>query len=192
MPVHQNTMRYYRQPSRFTSAIVRLAWVIALVTLLVSPRTLMAQAAPAEQAPAASEQTDAEPAADEEFFGEAHRRRIYEQSQLSTTRAVLYNLALPGLGNVYAEQYFYAGIAFTLMVFTLVFEGYGLVTEQPQFLWMGGATALVAYSGSIATSIFGVRDYNRELREGLKLDDSVAQGPWGLPKARTIDFAFRF
>jgi hypothetical protein len=176
--------------------------------LVLPPQITMAQQAPAAQVdttrqPSAQQQSaegaeEAAPEAqqadedDEEFFGEAHRRRMYEQSSLSATTAVLYNLALPGLGNLYAEQYFYGGIAFTLMVFTLVFEGYGLVTNQSEFLWIGAGTALIAYSGSIATSVVGVREYNRKLREGLKLETVSESGPWQLPKARTIDVGFRF
>ncbi len=191
MRVHQNPPRYYRQPSLFTSVLVRFGWMLALATLVLSPRVLMAQDAPAAQPETAEESPDSGQEQEREFFGEAHRREIYEQSALSTTTATLYNLALPGLGNIYAEQYFYAGIAFTLMVFTLVFEGYGLVTNQSEFLWIGGGTALIAYTGSIATSIYGVHDYNRKLREGLKLEE-VSAGPWGLPKARVVNLGFRF
>lgn len=165
--------------------------------LVLPPQAVSAQSAPAQQTQQPqqtqqSEQATEQDDKDEEFFGETHRRQIYEQSSLSTTTAVLYNLALPGLGNLYTEQYFYAGIAFTLMVFTLVFEGYGLFTDQSEFLWFGAGTALVAYSGSIATSIAGVNEYNRKLREGLKLETVSESGPWQLPKVSTIDVGFRF
>jgi hypothetical protein len=170
-----------------------------LLPSMLSPQVVFAQTAPDPQtettAPAEQDspnQAAAQPDDGEEFFGDSHRRRIYEQSQLSTTRATLYNLALPGLGNVYAEQYFYGGIAFSLMVFTLVFVGYGFSTEQPQFLWFGATTAAVAYTGSIATSIYGVHDYNEELRQGLKLDGAFAAGPWQLPRTRTLDLTIRF
>ncbi|QDG51209.1 hypothetical protein FIV42_10795 [Persicimonas caeni] len=203
MRVHQNQPRYYRQPSSLTAFVTRLGWIFAVAMLVLPPQITMAQQAPAAQVDTTQQQSaegaeEAAPEAqqadedDEEFFGEAHRRRMYEQSSLSTTTAVLYNLALPGLGNLYAEQYFYGGIAFTLMVFTLVFEGYGLVTNQSEFLWIGAGTALIAYSGSIATSVVGVREYNRKLREGLKLETVSESGPWQLPKARTIDVGFRF
>lgn len=194
MRVHQNRSRYYRAPSLLTRILVYISWLLAVVILVLPPRALTAQSAP-DKSTEPTRQTQSEPEGDdkdEAFFGEAHRRRMYEESSLSTTTATLYNLALPGLGNLYAEQYFYAGIAFTLMVFTLVFEGYGLFTSQSEFVWIGAGTALIAYTGSIATSIYGVNEYNRKLREGLKLETVSQCAPWDLPKARTLNVGFRF
>jgi hypothetical protein len=190
MGLHHNYSEDHCRPSPLMRLVVQLALTLVVGMLALSPRVLVAQTAPAPQTPVA--QAD-QPADDgEEFFGQSHRQQIYEQSKLSTTSAVLYNLAVPGLGNVYAEQYFYGGIAFSLMVFTLVFVGYGLVTDQSQFLWFGATTAGVAYTGSIATSIYGVRDYNEKLRQGLKLEGAFAEGPFELPRARTVNVAFSF
>jgi hypothetical protein len=197
MRLHQNISKDHCRPSGAARLLGQflVQWTLALVVsaLVLSPHTLVAQTAPAPQTQApASSQDSAQEDADDEFFGAEHRRQIYEQSKLSTTTAVLYNLAVPGLGNIYAEQYFYGGIAFSLMVFTLVFVGYGFATDQSEFLWIGGGTAAIAYTGSIATSISGVRDYNEKLRQGLKLEGAFSGGPWGLPQARTVDLSFRF
>lgn len=185
--LHHNAGSYQRRALSSALRDYALHAIVALLlaALVLSPRLLMAQDAPAQQ-------TQTQTSEQDEFFGEAHRRRIYEESKLSSTRATLYNLALPGMGNVYAEQYFYGGIAFSLMVFTGVFVGYGLVTDQSQFLWLGAMSAGVAYAGSIATSLHGVREYNSQLRQGLKLDDGASLGPWDMPKARVVGVSWRF
>jgi hypothetical protein len=168
-----------------------LALAIGLLAM-AAPDTSMAQQPPQEQteAEAAGGEPEADPS--DAFFGDSHRQTLYDQSKLSVSTAVLYNLALPGLGNAYADQYFYAGIAFSLMVFTGVFVGYGLYTDQSQFLWMGAGTAAVTYSASILTSIQGVHDYNRKLRQGLKLDGAFSAGPYDAPAARTFGVSIRF
>lgn len=152
-----------------------LSGIVCVASLVVGPRTVLAQQAGEE--PAAVEidteleddETEADEADDQEFFGDSHRRRLYEESRLSSTRAVLYNLALPGVGNVYAEQYLYAGVAFSLMAFAGLFVGYGLYTDQSRFVHMGLGTAGFAYGGSIVTSLLGVREYNEELRGNLNV-----------------------
>ncbi len=187
MGLHHNARSYQRRalPDALQACALHAVVALVLAAMVLSPRLLIAQDSPAGQ-------TQAQTSEQDEFFGEAHRRRIYEESKLSSTRATLYNLALPGMGNVYTEQYFYGGIAFTLMVFTGVFVGYGLVTDQSQFLWLGATTAGVAYAGSIATSLHGVREYNTQLRQGLKLDDGASLGPWDVPKARVVGVSWRF
>ena len=165
MRVPQNAPKHHR------SALGRLGWIAALVlcAALAAPAPLFAQDEPAAQATESTEASapSSEQPADGQLFNEAHRKQIYRRSRLSTTTAVLYNLALPGLGNVYAEQYFMAGLAFSLMVFAGVFVSYGLVTRQSEMLWIGAGTAGIAYPTSIITSVVGVRDYNAELRQGL-------------------------
>jgi hypothetical protein len=131
----------------------------------------------------------------DDYFGRSHRERMYRQSKLSSTRALLYTLALPGLGNVYAEQYFLAGLAFSLMAFTAMFVLYGVSTQQPQFVHMGLITAGVAYSGGAVSSYLGVKKYNRRLRDSFNLDDTRSArptSPFELPRARTVDVTIRF
>lgn len=190
-----------------------LVWVLVVGCFLlgsaVGPRVASAQESSAQQATdakhAAPSNPSIEPAnaaatshaprsGDPKFFSREHRQKIYEESRLSVAGAVGRNLLLPGLGNVYAEQYFYAGIAFSLMVFAASFVSYGLVTDQSEFLWTGAATAGVAYVGSIGTSIIGVRKYNLERREGLKVEaiGSAEATPFGPTWSPSVNVGWRF
>lgn len=166
---------------------------LLVISLLFAPTVAAAQ----DHAPTPA--ANAQPAAtnysgDQAFFSLEHRQQLYEESRLSKTDATLKNLLLPGLGNIYTEQYFYAGIALSFMVFTLSFIGYGLVTDQSEFLWFGAATAGLAYGGSIATSIVGVDQYNRRLRQGLKIDAAKTQQTSPLDPAplNTAQLTWRF
>lgn len=142
-----------------------------LAALAVGPRTVLAQQQSAEQRKSGADQAsdEAVDSDDDAFFGDSHRQRIYEESRLSRTRAVAYNLVLPGLGNIYAEQYLYAGLAMSLMAFATLFAGYGLYTDQSQYVWTGAGTAGAAYLGSIVTSLLGVHAYNEELQGNLNV-----------------------
>lgn len=194
MRVHQKASRNHRAPLFYG-----LIWVVVVVCLVLAPQLAMAQqAAPSGGtgqdglAPnAATNEPSSSNSQQDHPFSEANRRRMYESSRLSTSGAVLRNLAFPGLGNIYADQYFYAGIAFSFMVFTGVFVGYGLATDQSEFLWLGAGTAGIAYGGSIVTSIFGVQEYNAKLRQGLKLEEADAT-PWSIPRAPTVRLGWTF
>lgn len=146
---------------------------------------------PAARADASGDASTSE----EEFFGQSHRERMYKESKLSTTNALLYTLAFPGVGNIYAEQYFLAGLAFSLMAFTTMFVLYGITTSQPQFVHMGLVTGGVAYVGGGVSSFFGVKRYNKRLREGFNLDAASThqrRTPFDLPRVRTIGVTIRF
>lgn len=177
MRLHQNPALFYRTARRSGSGRALLATALA-AGLLAAPSSARAQQAtlpaqaPADRGTALDAPT---PTADDPwFFGADHRQQLYEQSRLTPSQAVLRNLLFPGLGNIYTEQYFYAGLAMSLMAFAASFASYGLVTDQPEFLWTGAATAGIAYAGSIATSIYGVHDYNERLAMGLKLTATAA------------------
>lgn len=130
---------------------------------------------------------------DEEYFGLAHRERMYEEAKLSTSNALLYTLALPGIGNIYAEQYLLAGLAFSFMAFTIMFVTYGLTTQQPQFVHMGFVTGGTAYVGGAITSVIGVKRYNARLRESFNFDErSERAAPFDMPRARTVNVTIRF
>ena len=183
--------------SGYRLKVVQLASALAvLVCVVVSPLVASAQdsGSGAESDVAASKTTesDDETSQSGDFFDKQHRREMYEKSKLSTGKALLYNLAFPGLGNVYAEQYFLGGLAFSLMAFTIMFVTYGLTTQQPQFLYIGLGTASVAYSGSMISSYFGVQRYNRRLREGYKLGMTQRTTPFDLPRARTVGVTIKF
>lgn len=120
------------------------------------------------------------------FMSDAHRQEIYEANRKRGGRAVLLTLAFPGLGNIYAEQFVIAGLAFVAMTFATVFVSYGLVTKQHGIAVTGLIVAGGAYGGGIATSIAGVNRFNRLLREGLKIEQARAAPAFG----PTLSFRF--
>lgn len=105
-----------------------------------------------------------------EFFGEEHRKSIYEASRKTHTSATLWTLVFPGFGNIYAEDYLTGGIVGMLMVFSATIFAYGLLTDQSDILLAGGLGAAGAYVGGGVTANFAVYDYNQELRRGLKVE----------------------
>lgn len=107
-----------------------------------------------------------------------HRQKIYDESKKSHSKAALLTLAFPGLGNIYAEQYLLAGMAIVFMVFAATFVGYGISTKQNGIIVLGGVTAGIAYGGGIGTSLHGVSVYNRQLREGLKVEQASVAPAW--------------
>lgn len=131
---------------------------VLTVAIVLAPMTAQAQT------------TDA----DAYFMSDEHRQKIYDQARKKPARAVLYNLALPGVGNFYAEQYVLGGIAIVLTAFAGTFIAYGLSTKQSDVTVLGGVVAGVAYGGSIATSLIGISTYNAKLRQGLKVDRASA------------------
>lgn len=111
------------------------------------------------------------------FMDLTQRRELYEVQKKSHLKAAGLSLLVPGLGNVYTEQYFIAAIAMSLGVFALVFAGYALTTDQPEFFIWSAVTAGVAYGTGITTSLFGVTAYNRDLRIRLKVPEKYAGMP---------------
>ncbi|RAL22113.1 hypothetical protein DL240_09670 [Lujinxingia litoralis] len=138
-----------------------------------------AQLAAGEAAePGAPEPAAAADAPRSTFFNADHRRRIYEESKLSHTRAALYTLLLPGLGNFYVEQYALGTVALSLMVFGGLFIGYGLLLDRGDLIGLGAGVAGVAYGGGLLTSYQGVRRYNLQLQQSLQLERAAGPGPW--------------
>lgn len=146
-----------------------LALAIVASTML-SPLAVVAQTTPTQQTGAA--------AYDEYFMSPEHRQKIYEENRKKPATAVGYTLLLPGLGNIYAEQYLLAGVGFVLMVFAGTLVGYGLSTKQPKIIVIGAITAGSAYGVGATTSLIGVSDYNRKLRQGLKVEHSDVREVW--------------
>ncbi|TXD37396.1 hypothetical protein FRC96_08245 [Lujinxingia vulgaris] len=140
--------------------------------VVASPAGVNEQAAPSES----TEST---------FFDADHRRRIYEQGRLSHTRAALYSLLLPGLGNFYVEQYMLGTVAMSLTVFAAIFLAYGISLSRSDLVGLGAGVAGLAYGGGLITSYQGVRRYNLQLQQSLQLDRAAAHIPsaprtWGL------------
>ena len=158
---------------RAQAAQVAVAFMLALACSL-APLRVVAQTPAAQQSPS----TQIDGAYDEYFMSDEHRQKIYDANRKRVGKAVLYNCLLPGLGNIYAEQYLLAGLAFVFVAFSATFIGYGLANEQSNVVAVGGVTALIAYGGSIGTSIYGVSNHNRELRQGLKIGQTDVREVW--------------
>lgn len=141
--------------------------------VVAAPATSPAQQRP-DPAPAPS-QTSGQTSGQGELFSAAARRGYYEQSKLSTSRALLYS-ALPGMGNYYAQDYFTGTIWMAAFGFGALFLGYGLGTDQAAERWIGLGLIGGAYAGALLTTPGSVEDYNRDLRvqyglerEGVRL-----------------------
>lgn len=159
-----------------------------------TPAMVVAQGAEpvvAEAAP--DQQPTAEPdeSSEDYFMSDAHRQRIYEQKRKKAGKAVLLSLALPGLGNIYAEQYLVGGLAFIFLAFTGVFLAYGLATQQPRVLGTGIILGVGTYTVSLGTSLLGVKRYNRLLRQGLKVEE-MSVGVRPVPGGWGTVLTFRF
>ena len=110
------------------------------------------------------------------LFDADHRREIYEESRLQRRRAVLYSLALPGLGNFYAEQYALGTLFMSTLVFSGMFLGFGLVNNHPDLITLGLVTTGLTYAGAGVTSYLGVQRYNAQLRRNLHLNSYLSRG----------------
>lgn len=175
--------------SRGKTIEMLLSVVLALCCALTAP-VVVAQTPPPQQSEEQTAQESApqatplaEPTATPSPYGDyfmsaKHRQKIYEQNRLRPSKAILYSALLPGLGNIYAEQYLLAGLAITLTVFAATFLGYGLSSGQSNIIVLGAVTAGLAYGGGMATSLLGVSNHNRKLRQGLKVGDAEVREVW--------------
>lgn len=121
------------------------------------------------------------------LFGPAHRRELYEANRLQHRRALLYSLALPGLGNFYAEQYALGVVALSGVAFMAMFLGYGFVNSNPEVIRLGIITGALTYLGSGAFAAYGVSQYNEGLRRSLHLE---ASSPPALTPGLTLGWTF--
>jgi len=150
---------------------------------------------PSSERRAAADRGPADPPEGDDYFGDAHRRKLYEQAKLDYSKAALWSALFPGLGNFYAEQYFIGGLNASLMGFTAVLLPYGFVTDQMGFVWTGLGIAGTAYVSGFATSFIGVENYNRRLRRGLRLSQPAERRRVSPPRTRAttgISIGFRF
>ena len=108
------------------------------------------------------------------FMNDAHRKEIYDQRKLSLGAAIGYSFLLPGLGNIYAEQYFVGALLMSAMVFATVFATYAFSTDQPEFYIGAGLLAGGSYVVAPITASIAVDDFNKNLRRGLKVSASVS------------------
>ena len=149
---------------------------------------------PVEPAPehvAESEETSEDKAAANDF-GAAHRRRLYEASRLDGRRAVLYSLALPGVGNFYAGQPAIGTVALVSMVFTGMFIAFGLRNNHPDLVRIGIFTGTATYTGAAITSYLGVRTYNDRLRRSLHVDDPRTRAEFSPSPGPFIGWSWSF
>jgi hypothetical protein len=96
---------------------------------------------------------------------------MYEQSRLHESTAILWTLAFPGLGNIYAQDYLTGAILGMVMVFGTTILIYGVTTDQSDIIGIGGFGCGAAYLTGGITSVLSVRDFNQELRRGLKVQN---------------------
>lgn len=177
-------------------------WVALLVGVLVAlgSESAVGQSAMGESRQESSRQTEPDAAEKnsgrpEDYFGNAHRRQLYEESKLEYSRAALWTALLPGLGNFYAEQYLIGGLNASLVGFTALLVPYGLVTDQLSFVWTGIGITGTAYVSGFTTSLIGVRNYNRRLRRSLDVPEEPRAGAVPRNSARAapgISIGFRF
>jgi len=120
-----------------------------------------------------------EQSADSNRFSHEHRRELYRQSRLSPWAAAGWTMLLPGLGNLYAEQYLLAGLGFVSVTFSGSFLAYGYAIDNLALRVLGFSFAAIAYGGGLGTSIAGVHRYNRQRRQSLGLDDQRAHFRFG-------------
>ncbi len=171
---------------------------LPLAILIVSAGLLFSLPAAADQADggdAPQEVTPDEAAQlqqERRLFDDQHRREMYETSRLQRRRAVLYSLALPGLGNFYAEQYALGTIALMSLTFSGIFIGYGLVNNQSQIFRLGLATTAFTYAGAATSSYLGVKQYNARLRRNLHLDSTWQAQPLTNERTWTVGWTWRF
>lgn len=194
-----------------TSLLAAVACAFSLLALLTHPSVAFAQQPHAAEADpkASSTDTSTPPPPDQRpsqstpdddelrtdhgdlFFSRSHRERMYLEARKSPSRALLYSLAAPGLGNIYAEQYFFAGITISLMAFTATFIAYGASTRQPAFIHYGLATGATAYTGGAISSYIGAVRFNQRLRANFNL--TSASPPHFPPSTpTTLGWTFRF
>lgn len=106
-----------------------------------------------------------------EVFSQEHRHEIYDAKKKSHTAAAVYSFVFPGFGNFYAEQYFLGGVNAMVGIFGLTFLTYGLVSDQSEFLWLSAGFLTISYLEGLAFALYGVSDYNTELRRGLRINE---------------------
>lgn len=139
----------------------------ALVCVLAAPARAQSPPQPAPVTPApTSAPTPAptpSPDAQEGLFSPEARRTYYEQSKLSTSRALAYS-ALPGLGHYYADDPFTGTVWIAAFGFGVMILSYGLATDQSTETWIGAGLIGGAYAGALITAPWSVEAYNRDLR----------------------------
>jgi hypothetical protein len=119
-------------------------------------------------------------------FDLADREGIYDEGKLSYGASIGYNLILPGLGNLYVDQFFTAGAVLGALMFSGILIGYGATNDQDRYTRAGLGVAAVAYSSSITMGLWGVSQYNRDLRSSLKIYEFAPIPPTGLSLTLTF------
>lgn len=122
-----------------------------------------------------------------DFFTVDHRWEIYDKTKKSSGTAVLCTLAFPGVGNLYAEQYFVGAAFVAVGVFSLIFVTFGLTTNQDDLIVFGAVTGGSAYIASGITAALGAQSHNEQLRRALALPEERAALE---SRGVTLTFAF--
>jgi hypothetical protein len=164
-PAHILSRPHSPPRSPLRAALLAIALLAALV-----PRTAAAQQASSPQDP----------------FSDAQRQSFYDQSARSHAAALGYSLALPGLGNIYADQPFTGALLMTIFGMSAVTLAFGLINDHDEVVWTGSILLGATYTAGAITSYFGVRDYNHQLRIRYRL----AQQPAPVPTIPLIAWEF--
>ena len=160
----------------------RVGYAIALLVMVMmaTPVDAMAQEDAGEQAPMA-------------YVGgpSAERRlELYEEAKLDRKKAMLYSLALPGLGNFHADKLF-RGAAWMGVFGMSVFSGLaGWRTSDNRLVILGITGGVVCYGGSLVTTYYDVNAYNERLRSRYKVSEPNEEG--ALERSFGIGYTWRF
>ncbi len=160
-----------------------------IVPLLLALFILWPASSAMADEPNAAEATVEQGASEQpQAFSPQHRQQIYEDSKLSTTRAVLYSAALPGIGNFYANQPAFGVISLMALSFSAAFIGFALANDNDDAGRIGVVIAATAWAGSTTTAAIGVRSHNRQLRRNLHLEANDHRAP----TSASLDLTLRF
>lgn len=119
-----------------------------------------------------------------DLFDAAHRQQIYESQKKSELEGIGWTLIFPGFGNFYTEQYVTGVVVGMGAVFGFTALIFGLTTDQDDWKVIGAVLGGSMYVVGGTTSVFGVRDYNAELRRALKVSY--------IERAPGLNLAFQF
>ena len=142
---------------------------IYTATLLLSLASLPTPAIAQQPSAPPVEGARSDEATSDKLFNLERRRDYYERARLSPTRAVLYNVLLPGLGNWYTDEIFKGALFLTLSAMGAFFVGVGWSQEDTFNVTLGASAMAVGYGGSLITSYLDAHDYNDALRERYRL-----------------------
>lgn len=104
------------------------------------------------------------------------RQSFYDEAKLERSTALLYSLALPGLGNFYTEQHFSGVLLMSIFGLGAVGLIMGLATDRSDATLIGTTLIVGTHATGAWMSWRGVAQYNDLLRQRYDLKQQ-ATGP---------------